>query len=275
MISNPKVTERTRGSSTSALVMACCALVLWSTGCVTMAGDQLDDIVVRPLQIPPPSIEQTIGDYSFHLDGGKMITSNKAGREVNKLILDRWQKRGLITKETYVKSSQFTGNAEYNLTLAGHQEGDSNVVMQFLSGLTLFLIPYSVNTQFDLIYTLEHVESGNKFEAKAADSFRMITELLLLPVSPFAMGGALRTYNRLADHLYDQLAAQGAFDPAKLASTPANDASVSSDTRDERREATDGRSAVERLQLLDQLREEGVVTDEEYDEKKREILRDL
>jgi hypothetical protein len=69
---------------------------------------------------------------------------------LNKLILDRWQKRGLITKETYVKSSKFTGNAEYNLTLGGHQEGHSSVVMQFLSGLTLFLLPYWVNTQFDL-----------------------------------------------------------------------------------------------------------------------------
>jgi hypothetical protein len=124
------------------------------------------------------------------------------------------------------------------------------------------------------VYTLEHVGSGRKFEAKAADSFRTITELLLLPISPFAMGGAMRTYNRLADHLYDQLAEQGAFDPASWAAAP-TDASATSDARDEHQETSDAQPAVERLRLLDQLREEGVVTDEEYDKKKREILRDL
>ena len=44
----------------------------------------------------PPVIEQTIGDFSFHLDGGKMITSNKAGRNINKEILRRWKKSGFI-----------------------------------------------------------------------------------------------------------------------------------------------------------------------------------
>jgi len=249
-------------------------LAIWLSGCVTMAGDQLADIELRPLAIPPPSIEQTVGDYSFHLDGGKMVTSNKAGRDVNQMLLNRWQKRGVITKETYVKSSNFTGNAEYNLTLAGHQEGESSVVMQVLSGLTLLLLPYWVNTKFDLVYTVEHVKSGRRFQARASDSFRIVTSLLLFPVTPFAMGGANRTYNRLADHLYNQLAEQGAFDPDSWADIP-TDPPVSSGRGDVLPADDDTRPAVERLRLLDQLREDGVITDEEYDQKKREILRDL
>jgi hypothetical protein len=240
-------------------------LALLCSGCVALAGDRLPDIEPRPLGIPPLSIEQTVGDFSFHLDGGKMITSNKAGRNVNKMILDRWQRRGLIAKELYVESSTFTGTAEYNLTLAGHQEGDSSVALQVLSGLTLYLIPYSVNTKFDLVYTLEHVESGRNFEARAADSYRTVTQLLLFPITPFALGGAMRTYNRLADHIYEQLAEQGAFDPAtwtdNVASTPAP--------------SSDGPSALERLRALDQLREDGLVSSDEYEEKKREILSDL
>jgi len=235
-----------------------------------MAGDQLSDIEVRPLEIPPPAVEQTVGNYSFHLDGGKLITSNKAGREVNKLILERWKTRGLITRETYVESSQFTGNAEYNLTLSGRQEGDSNVILQFLSGLTLFILPYWVNTQFDLAYTIEHVDSGKKFEAKASESYLTITELLFFPISPFAMGGALRTYNRLADHIYQQLAEQGAFSPETLAAKPIKEAA------DRLGHESEGQpSAVERLRLLDELRSKGMVTDEEYEKKKGDILGDL
>jgi hypothetical protein len=243
---------------------------LLCSGCIALAGDQLPDIEPRPLGVPPPSIEQTVGDFSFHLDGGKMITSVKAGRTVNRFILDRWQRRGLITRETYVKSSGFSRKAEYNLTLRGHQEGESSVLLQVLSGLTLFIIPYSVNTKFDLVYTLEHVESGQKFEAEASDSYRTITQLLLFPISPFALGGAQRTYNRLADHIYEQFAVQGAFDPATLAKGARAVPAAS-----ERKGPNDGADAVERLRVLDKLREDGLVTTEEYEAKKSEILGEL
>jgi hypothetical protein len=83
----------------------------------------------------------------------------------------------------------------------------------------------------------------------------------------------MRTYNRLADHLYDRLAEQGAFDPASWAAAPTD--APASDARDEHQETSDARPAVERLRLLDELRDEGVVTGEEYEKKKREILRDL
>lgn len=273
MRSDRNVSNRMERIRTS-LLAATCALALCLSGCITLAGDQLSDIETRPLEIPPPAVEQTIGDFSFHLDGGKMITSVKAGRYVNQMVLDRWKRRGLITKETYVKSSQFTGNAEYNLTLAGHQEGDSSAVMQFFSGFTLFLIPYWVNTRLDVVYQLEHVGSGRKFEAKASDSYLSITQLLFLPVSPFAMGGLMRTYNRLADHLYEQLAEQGAFDPKLLAAVP-DDPGASSGARAEAQPGDESRSALERLKLLDELRRSGVVTEEEYDKKKREILEGL
>ena len=61
---------------------------LIGTGCATFAGDRLSDISPTP-PASPPVIEQTIGDFSFHLDGGKMITLNKAGRNFNKEILSR------------------------------------------------------------------------------------------------------------------------------------------------------------------------------------------
>lgn len=272
MISSWKIRELVAAPGKLLMLLTYCAIALLSSGCITMAGGQLADIEVQPLEIPPPSVEQTVGDFSFHLDGGKMVTSNKAGREVNKIILDRWKKRGLIASETYVESSRFTGNAEYNLTLAGHQEGESSVVMQFLSGLTLFILPYWVNTQFDLVYSLEHVRSGKTFEAKASDNYRTITQLLLFPIAPFAMGGLLRTHGRLADHIYQQFTEQGAFTSASLASHPIDNPG---DVQTEHQEPGDKPSAVERLRLLDQLHSEGAVTEEEYERKKRDILSDL
>jgi hypothetical protein len=256
-----------------ALGVALCAF-LFSSGCVSMAGDQLADIEPRAPGTPPPAIEQTVGDFSFHLDGGKMITSTKAGRNVNQMVLARWKKRGFITRETYVKSSMFTGNADYNLTLGGHQEGDSSVVMQFLSGLTLFLFPYSVNTHLDLTYSLEHVESGRIFEAQVADSFRLVTQLLLLPVTPFAMGGAARTYERIGDHVYDQFVEQGAFDPDSWPADPIDDPEMS-DGESRAGEIEDARPLKDRLRTLQRLHDEGVISDDEYDTGRREILRDL
>ena len=57
-------------------------------GCVTTSGDHLSDISPDAGTLRP-AIEQTVGAFSFHLDGGKMVTSNKMGREINDEILGR------------------------------------------------------------------------------------------------------------------------------------------------------------------------------------------
>lgn len=180
-------------------------------GCISIAGNQLSDIEPHPGAVSP-SIEQTVGDFSFHLDGGKMVTSNKMGRLLNDKILDRWVKTELIAEHQYVKSSEFSESSEYRLTLSGHQEGDSSIALQILSGLTLTVIPYTVNTQFDLQYTLEKSVTGCVFEANASDSIKHVVGLLLLPISPFTQGGARRTFERLSNSLYAQLEEQGAFE---------------------------------------------------------------
>lgn len=244
-----------------------CIVAALASACVTVAGGRLSDIEPQPPEMPP-TIEQTVGTFSFHLDGGKMISSNKAGRNINEQILSHWKRRGFIASERYVKSSRFSGSADYNLTLSGHQEGESSVAMQVVSGLTLLLFPYSVNTQLDLVYTLEHVKSGRKFEAKASDGYRTVTQLLLFPITPFAMGGSIRTHTRLADHLYNQLASQGAFDPSSWQDLAPGSPAVAED-------AGAAPEAVKRLRVLEQLRTDGLLTDEEYKAKKTEILRDL
>ena len=257
-------------------------LSLVAMGCVTVAGDRLPDISPAP-PADPPVIEHTVGDFSFHLDGGKMITSVKAGRNVNGEILRRWKKSGFVASHKYVRSSEFSGKADYNLTLEGHQEGESNIALQLISGLTLFLIPYWVHQDHDLRYVLEHVETGRRFEATASDRYTSVVELLLAPVSPFFLGGAMRTWERLGNHLYQQLADQDAFDSSSWPSEelprpePAAASGQGSIQGAEPKTASEPipEPAAARLRRLEALRAEGLISQEEYERKRREILEDL
>jgi hypothetical protein len=184
-------------------------MVASGTGCITVSGGALPAIHPTPPS-EPPRIEQTVGDFSFTLEGGQMVTDNKAGRLLNDEILARWKSKAYIADHEYVPSSSFTGKADYNLTLSGTQYGDSSVAMQILSGLTLFLIPHSVDTRYDITYTLQNVQTGATYSAAVKDSYKTWFELLLFVVAPFSRG-ASNTWNNMADHLYEQLQTQGAF----------------------------------------------------------------
>ena len=198
-----------------AAVLLASSLATW--GCITTAGGALQPIK-PPLPAAKPRIEQTVGDFEFTLEGGKMVTSNKAGRLLNDEILKRWKKKGYVEESAYVESSRFTGKADYNLTLSGSQYGNSSIAMQILSGLTLLILPYTVDTKYDIQYTIENRRTGQRFSASVADSYHTTIELLLFVAAPVAMRGADRTWNAMADHLYEQLRAQGAFDPAAVPS---------------------------------------------------------
>ena len=228
------------------------------SGCVTMAGNQLSDIAPDAGAVRP-AIEQTVGDFSFHLDGGEMVTSNKMGRLLNDEILGRWKKSGFIADHRYVKSSEFSDSSVFRLTLDGHQEGESSVFLQIISGLSLTAIPYFVNSKMDIRYSLENSETGCVFEAAVSDSYNMIIGLLLLPVSPFAQGGRIRTFDRIANNLYAQLATQGAFEehaPCRQVDVPMS-------------------ATAERLRELDRLKAEGLVSEPEYQRMRGKILDDL
>lgn len=228
------------------------------TGCITLAGNQLGDLTPTAGTLTP-AIEQTVGGFSFHLDGGKMITSNKMGRELNDEVLGRWEKSGFISDHRYVKSSQFSEDSQYRITLSGHQEGKSSIFGQIISGVTLMLIPYQVNSRMDLRYSLENSESGCVFEASASDSYKSVVGLLLLPIAPFAQGGRTKTFDRIANSLYDQLASRGAFEQhASCIEDTASDTGME-----------------ERLRRLEKLRTEGLISEAEYERKRAAILGEL
>lgn len=187
-------------------------LMLGATGCITVAGNQLPPLeVVIAAPTDAPSIQETVGNFSLHIDGGKMVTSNKAGREINEEILEVWKEKGYVESSEYVKSSEFTGQADYNLTLSGSVYGESSIIMQILSGLTLYIIPHSIEPKFDIQYTLEDVRTKEKYGASVEASYTQWTELFLIFALPWSWKGSNATYEAMADHIYDQLRAKGAF----------------------------------------------------------------
>ena len=177
---------------------------LGSTGCITVAGGKLE-----PLEITSPSdpstIEYVVGDYEFTLEGGKMISSNAAGRKLSDGIFQLWKKKGYISDFTYVGESGFTDQSEHRLTLSGSQYGDSSLVAQFLSGATLMVIPHTVDMKYDIQYVYENTRTGARCSAEVVDSYRTIFELLLFLAAPFSQRGMNTMKGTMGDHIYDQL----------------------------------------------------------------------
>ena len=182
------------------------------TGCMTFSGDKLPELEpIKPLS--SPTIETTVSsDYQYDIDVMQVVTSNKDGRMVNDRVIETpWKSNGYISTANYVPLGQFTGNADYNLTLSGQHKVDSSTAMQVISGLTLTLIPYTVDQEYDLIYTLEHVKTGKIYTSKANETESMVGWLFFLPAFPFSMIGSMNAMNHLSEHIYQDFVRQGAF----------------------------------------------------------------
>lgn len=180
------------------------------SGCLTTAGGHLPPISPEKPEAQL-SLQSTVGDFSMTLEGGKLVTSETMGRRLNDQLLRVWKKKGYITEYTNVDKGAFSAEVPNHVTLSGSQYGTSSVVMQVLSGLTLTLIPYTVDTSWDIQYTLEDARKGTRYSAGVEDSSWTIVDLLLLPILPWSFRGQQETFERMAEHLYQQLHEQGAF----------------------------------------------------------------
>lgn len=189
------------------------------TGCVyTTEGTKLSSIT-PPLSEFRPVVEHSVGDFSFTLDGGKMVTSNTVGKALTQQLAKSWKDKKYVSEEKFVGDKKFSGKADYNVLLSGTQYGESSIGMQILSGLTLFLIPYSVTQHYDIQYTLNEPKTGKSYSASVQEANKTYVELFLLFALPFSQSGQHTMIERMGDHLYDQLHRQGAFQKSKPAAT--------------------------------------------------------
>jgi len=193
-------------------VFALGMLLISMTGCMTFSGDKLS--ALEPLKpLISPTIEITVSkDYQYDIDVMQVITSNKDGRMVNERVIETlWKDNGYISDSTYVKLGAFTSNADYNLTLSGNHIVDSSIAMQILSGLTLTIIPYTVDQEYNLVYKLENVKTGKTYTSTVAETESMIGWLLFFPALPFSMVGSMNSMEHLSEHVYQDFVKQGAF----------------------------------------------------------------
>jgi len=179
---------------------------------MTFSGEKLSELEpIKPLI--SPKIETTVSkDYIYDIDVMQLVTSNKDGRMVNDRVIETlWKSNDYISESTYVELGNFTGNADYNLTLSGKHVVDSSTAMQILSGLTLTIIPYFVDQEYDLIYTLENVKTGKTYTSRVNETESMTGWLLFFPAFPFSLIGSMNVIEHLSEHAYQDFVQQGAF----------------------------------------------------------------
>ncbi len=195
----------------SASVLLGLLILSFGASCTyTVAGD-----TPPPLEPSPPAfqptVEHTVAEFSFALGGGDMSTSIFDGRMLGNEIMESWLERGYVRGQQYVADGEFSGTADYRLTLRGSQRGDTSFTMQVINALTLSLVPYTVTQHYDLQYVLEDAKTGAHYTATVQASDKTWVEPFLILTFPFAGRGHLTTMQRVGDSFYDQFHRQGAF----------------------------------------------------------------
>lgn len=190
----------------------CAALFIAGlTGCAYVTeGGKLRPITPQANAMRP-MVEHTVGDFAFTLDGGGLVTDHLAGVLINQNVMNAWVDRAYIRDHEAVAPGEFSGRADYQLTLSGSQHGESSIAMQIVSGLTLFVVPYAVTQNYDIRFTLVDAKSGKSYAARVEEANEVYMELFLWLALPFAARNEQAMFERIADHLYDQLYRQGAF----------------------------------------------------------------
>jgi hypothetical protein len=212
------------------------------------------------------------------------------GNEINEAVLRRWSERGAVRAYSYAKPGTSSAAADYTLVLSGMQDGDSSVALQIISGLTLFVIPYYVDTRYALQYELVEKNSGRTFKSSASNEFLTLVSLLFIPISPFMQGARHRALVRLADHMYEDLHDQGAFQtaPPPVASLPVPAPLAPATSPPPPAFVPEGepaplsppaerkqRSIEQRLEELDSLWKRRLITEQEYRDRRQAILSEL
>jgi hypothetical protein len=191
--------------------LACLSAALVSaTGCQTLAGRKLPSIE-PPAPSFQPSVEHSVGAFTYVMNSADPKPSTLDGKLLGNEVMRAWKERGYVRDERLVKKGEFSGTADYHLTLSGSQHNEVSFFAEVLSALTLMFAPYTVTQNYDLHYVLEDVHSGAKYTASVQETDQTQVQLFLLFTFPLAKRGHRDTMQRVGDHLYDQFYRQGAF----------------------------------------------------------------
>jgi len=163
-----------------------------------------------------PKIEVTIadiGDFNVLMEDTDAPRARiNFGKMINKSILNIWKENQYISSYKYVKRMNFTGTANYNLTLKGNYEHfNSSTLLTFLSVCTAFIIPATINYSYELTFELENTSTGKKYISKAYETTKLIQSLFFIFAIPWALSGEKETINKISETIYQDFVRQGAF----------------------------------------------------------------
>ncbi len=158
-----------------------------------------------------PRVEHAVGDFGFAWGEGELTMSTIDGGLLSNEIMDAWKQRGYAADGRFVESKEFSGKADYNLTLTGSQRNTASLFLEALNAFTLTLFPYTVTQRYELTYVLEDVANGKTYRAAVQGWDVTYVGVLVLPAFPFAHRGHAATMMQMADSLYEQFRRQGAF----------------------------------------------------------------
>lgn len=200
-----------------ALALAC-LLVGLSTGCISFNARDVEHsqppLFERRVD-DPPSVELVIGDWVRTLDGEirEEDASERGGRLARQMV-SRWASQGVVRRH------RGDGEPDYTLRVDGEYRGAGSPTLTLFSALTLFVFPFRSTNTYDLELVLEKHATGQVYDLKASNGWILWSGLVLVPVSPFGVLGAIHSRELLFDHVYDAFEEQRAWAPAPESAAP-------------------------------------------------------
>jgi len=189
------------------------AMVVLLSGCVTLNESMLRK--VDSIHAPQKAVivETKMGELVQKLNGEGanrgVFSGNTVGNQVTKLIMNRWKDKDIISD--YGPPGDLKSKPDYTFILSGSRNEDSSIAGAVFSGLTFMLLPSTTTLTFDLNAELIDNRTGQKYQAKAKNGVTSVMQILLLPALPFSWIGNKNAFDDIADHLYSEFYAQGAF----------------------------------------------------------------
>ena len=191
--------------------------ILLALLCAVTAGGCL--MVGRAALPPPPPpapaagprIEYTLGEFTFQMNEGEPKPSYFDARLLGAEIFDQWEGRGYVGGVERVDADEFSPRAPYHIIIRGSVHAESSFWAELLNALTLLTVPYTVTNHYELQLAVQPSAGGDPIIATARSADQTWVGLLLVLGFPFAERGHDEEMARLADALYGDLQAQGAF----------------------------------------------------------------
>lgn len=180
------------------------------TGCASFKGEMLSPVQ----QFPKPQGEKT--SIAVNLKFQQMLNDKpisvmtESGRKaLEKKCVKRFLRSGLF-------SAVGTDLQDANLIadISVIDDGQANMGMAFLTGLTLYIVPSSATDTYKLTANITDQKTGKIETIQLEDSVTQWQEILLLPLMPFkftpVVAGGVQ--NTLFDNLALKIAESGILD---------------------------------------------------------------